>query len=207
MLKNLDNLHHAYLVVGDEDFESYLRGFFEEEGVKLLGSPDFFVYKEEVFGIDEARELSLSAARKAFISKKVFLIAPAKITPEAQNALLKTFEDPYPDTHFFLVVADPELILPTLRSRMMMWRRVEISDKESKEAAKFLNLSLKERLNFAKNFAEKEKNISVFLDELLEFVRGNTSKEALKQVYEMRKLSDVRAASSRLILEHLSLVL
>lgn len=163
--------------------------------MRLLGSPDYFVYKESLFGIDEARGLSVAATKKAFTGRKIFFIAPEKITLEAQNALLKTFEDPVPDTHFFLAVRDTALVLPTLKSRMQVMT-LESTD-EVGEAKIFLKLSIKERLNFAKSF---EGNLSEFLDQLLTLKRD-------KAIYEMRLYSDDRAASARLILEHLSLVL
>ncbi len=193
-------MHHAYLLVGDSDGAGeFLRAFWEERGVKLAGSPDYFLFGEPLFGIDEARKLSEQAARKAFAERKIFFVAPEKITVEAQNALLKTFEDPVEDTHFFLVVREEELIIPTLRSRMeILYLAGEAN--EANEAKKFLELPLKDRISFAAKFAEKEKNLSVFLDELLRLKKS-------KEVYKMRLYSDDRAASARLILEHLALVL
>ncbi|KKW10105.1 MAG: polymerase III protein [Parcubacteria group bacterium GW2011_GWB1_49_7] len=193
-------MHHAYLLIGERNLaEERLHSFWTERGVKLLGSPDFFVFNEPLFGIDEARRLGEAACLKAFGERKIFLLSPEKITLEAQNALLKTFEDPVPDTHFFLVVREEELIIPTLRSRMEILRLANEAN-EANEARNFLNLSPRDRLTFAAKFADKEKNLSIFLDELL---RATKSKE----VYKMRLYSDDRAASPRLILEHLAVVL
>lgn len=147
------------------------------------------------------------AITKAFVKKKVFLIAPEKITIEAQNALLKTFEEPIADTHFFLVVRDEHVVIPTLRSRLHLVR-LEAEAGELKEAQKFLKLSVKDRLAFVKRFVDKELNLSAFLDELLLELRGrDDSLSALEQVYKMRLVSDDRGTSPRMILEHLSLVL
>ena len=199
MSRNLNNTHHANLVIGGlEEAEKLLRETFPS----LKGSPDFSVLKGETFGIDEARELSLSAARKAFGEKKVYVIAPGKITTEAQNALLKTFEDPAPDTYFFLVVKGEELVIPTLRSRMDI-RHLAVKP-PSGDAKKFLELSTKDRMLFTKKFVDEENNLSDFLDELMLLLRNKTG---LEEVYKLRKFADDRSASSRLILEHLSLVL
>lgn len=217
MLKSLNsstllttsNLHHAYLLIGDrEEAEKVLHELFEREGFRLAGSPDFFVFKEALFGIDSARELSVMAARKAFVEKKVFLIAPEKITLEAQNALLKTFEDPVPHTHFFLSVRDEGVIIPTLRSRMQSARLVSAASEDS-EAEKFLKLNLKGRLAFAKKFADAEKNLSAFLDDLLLLLRekGNPDRQAQENIYKMRLVSDQRGAAPRLVLEHLAVVI
>lgn len=179
----------------------------EKKGVKLKGSPDYFVFKEALFGVDDARALSEQAIVKAFVDKKVFFIAPEKITLEAQNALLKTFEEPVSNTHFFLVVRDEHVIIPTLRSRLELLR-VEGETEDLKEAQKFLKLSVKDRLNFVKKFVDKEENLSAFLDELLLEFRGRAeATSSMEEVYKLRLLSDDRGASPRLILEHLSLVL
>mgnify|MGYP001608038135 CR=1 FL=1 len=192
-------MHHAYLIVGDSvSAEEYLHSYLGEMGVKLLGSPDYFVWKDKLFGVDDARTLASSAVRRAFTEKKIFFVAPEKITLEAQNALLKTFEDPIENTLFFLAVREEELIIPTLRSRMQTIKLQHSVLHE--EAEKFIKLSPAERLKFAGKFIDNEKNLSVFLDELLMLSRS-------KKIYDVRKFSDDRSASPRLILEHLALVL
>ena len=195
------HLHHAYLVVGNrERAEAELHALFERAGEPLKGSPDFFVLREETFGIDAARSLSVLAARKAFGARKVFFVIPESLTREAQNGLLKTFEEPVAGTHFFLLLRDDGMVLPTLRSRVREMRLRGTLEEEENEAKKFLNLSLKYRLTFVKNFVDNEKNLSAFLDDLLLYSRD-------KRVHEVRLLSDELAASSRLILEHLAVVL
>ncbi len=205
---DFSNLHHAYLLVGERgESESSLHAFFESKGAKLTGSPDFFPWKDELFGIDEARRLNAQAVRKAFGERKVFFIAPERITLEAQNALLKTFEEPIPGTHFFLVMREEGLALPTLLSRMQVVRVAADSDARE-SASEFLAMVVAKRLAFAKKFADAEKNLSAFLDDLLLALRAKgVRREALTQVYEARQVSDDRSASARLILEHLALVL
>jgi len=199
-------MHHAYLLVGDpKEAEAYLRAFWNERGMELSGSPDYFVYKGELFGIEDARSLSDYAQRKAFIERKIFFIAPERMSREAQNALLKTFEDPIENTHFFLVSREEELIIPTLRSRMQTLH-VQHSVLNN-EAEKFLSLSLKDRLNFAAKFADAGENLSAFLDKLMLLLKKTGKLDSVKCVYEARKYSDDRAAAPRLILEHLALVL
>ena len=190
------NLHHANLVIGGQsDAEKIL----DETFGSLKGSPDFFVLKYSSLGIDEARGLSESVAKSAFTGRKIYLIIPEKISIEAQNALLKTFEEPIANTYFFLVLKDAGLIIPTLLSRMQIISHLAVKP-PSGEAEKFVKLSLKERLLFVKKFVDDEKNLSNFLDELLLFTRS-------ERVFKLRLFADDRSVSSRLILEHLALVL
>ena len=189
---------------GAKEAEDLVFGLFGQLGIELRGSPDFLSLKTDSFGIDDARKLNDWALRKAFGAKKVALISPERLTPEAQNALLKTLEEPGEGTHFFINVREASTILPTLRSRLMVESLEQ--DEMSGEAKKFLKMSLKERLNYAKKFAEKELNLSHFLDELLLAMR-ELNHTKLPEVYKMREVSDQRGSASRLVLEHLALLI
>jgi hypothetical protein len=196
-------MHHASLLIGSPKLAL---AYVESKWGVLKGSPDYFPWEGDTFGIAEARRLSERAAQKAFGPRKVFFIAPETITPEAQNALLKTFEEPGEETYFFLVLRDGAVVIPTLRSRM----QTTVLQKEEVEndVEKFLAMPLKKRLNFAKDFADDEENLSAFLDALLFTLRRKGRPAlALSPVYHMRLVSDQRAASPRLVLEHLSALL
>lgn len=203
---DFQHLHHAYLLVGDrEAAEEAVLSLFEAEGERLLGSPDFFVFRETLLGVDDARKLSEQAMRHAFTGRKVFLLSPEKVSLEAQNALLKTFEEPIAHTHFFLVLREESLVLPTLLSRM---QKVSVQGNAlDKAAGEFLALGIKDRLNFVKKFVDKEQNLSDFLDQLLLELRKRGETKRMEAVYKLRLVSDDRGAAARLILEHLAGVL
>lgn len=213
------NPHHANLLIGSpEEAESYLRSLCDSWNIKLPNNPDFFVFKMETFGINEARELKLLSTRKAVTprqssgqaGRKIFLIAPTRLTLEAQNALLKTFEDPFPRTYFFLATRVEGLIVPTLRSRMQMIRIPRDLTSRSQDAEAFLSLSIKDRLLFARSFADEEKSLPIFLDGLLFLLRKQGGKGELlkiKNVYNVRRFVGDTLATPRLVIEHLSLVL
>jgi DNA polymerase-3 subunit delta' len=69
--------------------------------------------------VDEVRELSKRLALAALRGRrKVAIVVPADAMNErAQNTLLKTLEEPPPATTFLLVSANPDALLPTIRSR------------------------------------------------------------------------------------------
>lgn len=202
------NLHHANLLIGTpEEGESYLRSLSNSLKIELKNNPDFCVFKMDTFGIDEARELRLLSTRKALTLRKIFLIAPAHLTLEAENALLKTFEEPPPDTYFFLVAREEGLIAPTLRSRMQTTFLPRSRDIFFEEAEEFLSLPIKNRLLFAKSFADAEKNLPVFLDNLLLFLKKRGEVALLEKVYNIRRFVNDTTITPRLVIEHLSLVL
>jgi DNA polymerase-3 subunit delta' len=92
-------------------------------------------------GVDQVREvceqLSMTSMRRGY---RVAVIAPAeKMTHSAQNALLKTLEEPSPRTVLVLVTARPSALLPTLRSRC---QRIEVARPENALALRWLTATL-----------------------------------------------------------------
>ena len=206
-------LHHAYLLVGErEEADEYLKNLFAEEGVNPVGNPDVFLHELDVFGVDDARELAQRAIEKAFGEKEVFVIRAEKFTSEAQNALLKTLEDPTPNTHFFLSARESNIFLPTLLSRL---HQVRVGGElgKNKEVERFLTKTPKQRIDFAKRFADEREErgagaLAEFLDSLLLKLRSDGAPlSTQKKVLELRIYARDSGAMPRLILEHLALVL
>jgi DNA polymerase III delta prime subunit len=205
--------HHAYLLLGDRgEADSHIESLFASLGMNPVGNPDVFVLESDVFSVDDARELGIKAVSKAFGERKVFVIHAQKFTPEAQNALLKTLEDPVPDTHFIITAREAQMFLPTLLSRM---HHVRLSGEaeESSEVKRFLKKNPKQRIDFAKKFAdEKEERgagaLAEFIDALLLTLKEEGAPaETLKRVLAVRSYARDSAAMPRLIIEHLALVL
>ncbi|HZR06944.1 MAG TPA: DNA polymerase III subunit delta' [Myxococcales bacterium] len=79
----------------------------------LEGAPSKEIRVDDVRAL--ARRLSFAALRGR---RKVAIVTPADAMNErAQNTLLKTLEEPPPGTTFLLVSANPDSLLPTIRSR------------------------------------------------------------------------------------------
>jgi len=123
--KLLENGHvsHAYLFFGPKHLgkATIARQFLTQLlGTSLDHHPDASVLTgEESIRVEEIRllrtHLSLSSMQGG---KKVALIDNAEqMTPSAQNALLKTLEEPRGDTVMILVSHHPDVLLPTIRSR------------------------------------------------------------------------------------------
>lgn len=203
-----ENLHHAYLVLGSKnDTDIFIGSFFEKIDIKTNGNPDVVFWSDEKFGIDEARNLKARAESKAFGKKKIFIINSLQITPEAQNALLKVFEEPTPNTHF-VILANRNNLLPTLLSRLSIIN-LHSSGSNTKEAEKFLKLNTGDRLQYIKTKTADETFIlSDFLDDLLLALRQKKNMaQNVKNTFTLSKFSKDPAVNSRLILEHLALSL
>lgn len=210
---DIGHLHHAYVVLGTpRAVEECVVGVLTEIGVSLESNPDLHFFREPLFGISEARMLKERAARSAFTGRKVFVILSDRLNREAQNALLKIFEEPTPNTHFFIAALHEDVLLPTLRSRMQMLRAPESAQSAEKtdrfSPEHFLSLTPSKRLDFAKKFKESERPLGAFLDAmLLHLKREEGPSEVLARIFSMRRYADDAAADPRMILEHLALVL
>ena len=87
--------------------------------------------------VSTARLLQRQASLTPVVGpRQVFLIAeadrlvPQESSPEAANALLKLLEEPPASTQFLLTAADPGLLLPTIRSRLVPLRLGRLADVE-----------------------------------------------------------------------------
>lgn len=77
-----------------------------------------FEFVRERFGVDDARELREVCSRLPTAGDALEVVVQATVlTSEAQNALLKLFEDPPQSTRIVLVVPQSLPLLPTLLSR------------------------------------------------------------------------------------------
>jgi len=97
--------------------------------------------EKKSIGVDQIRELSESLGMTSMRSGyRVAVIAPADLmTIAAQNALLKTLEEPAARTLLVLVAARPSILLATLRSRC---QRVEIARPEPEAALRWLDAAI-----------------------------------------------------------------
>ncbi|MSU55369.1 MAG: hypothetical protein EXS46_02395 [Candidatus Taylorbacteria bacterium] len=157
-----ENLHHAYAITGDtkEILTHLLRELKTVWSVNTHNNPDFSYSKQEIFRVDEARELIERQNNKSFgTSRKIFIIEANSINLNAQNALLKIFEEPKEMTHFFLIGNSTQNLIGTLSSRILKIN-CSNSNKENEEspAMIFLKSSTSKRLEIVKKLTEDIKD-------------------------------------------------
>lgn len=77
--------------------------------------------KSTTISVDQMRDfLALTSSKET--TERFFIITPADSMNEAaQNAFLKTFEEPHPHCHFVLLTSAPSLLLPTIFSRAQLF--------------------------------------------------------------------------------------
>ncbi len=113
--------HHAYIYEGSQDLlEPLLADAKKQFNFVGDNNPDLHVLSFEKFGIEDSHELTRSAQLKSVSGRSLFILGIASINTQAQQALLKLFEEPQPGIIFVLLVP-PGILLPTLRSRLMSY--------------------------------------------------------------------------------------
>lgn len=211
--KQSQNLHHAYFLVGDrETIFLELMSFLENSvGVQTSGNPDFWIGQFDSLGIDDARVIAESSERKDFSSgKKIFIIQADFLGQEAQNSLLKVFEEPTEGTHFF-IISPQDVLFPTLRSRM----QVILTTNNAEKGKSVLSLNMKDRLAIVKEITdgisdeEKTKQDAISLLNSVEkelYEKGvEKSARALRMCERARASLYDRGAPIKIILEQLLL--
>lgn len=182
-----------------------------EMGFEPEGNPDFRHFVFDTMSVDDARALAEAETNRSFSGgKKIFVIEANTITEEAQNALLKVFEEPAPGTHFFLLLPS-DILLPTLLSRLSVER---ISAREVPPDS-LLSMSLGEKLKAVKTLSDditaerktKEDAIRLVLDIETSLHREGTSANATRLAVceKVRQSLQDRGAPVKMILEHLML--
>lgn len=175
-------------------------------------SADVLHILRERFGINDARELVRLAQQQPFVAKKrSFIIATNDVAVEAQNALLKLFEEPPHSAEFYIVTKKTAFLLPTLMSRLYIFdiREEDISMNDIFKS--FLDASYAERMAL---IVEKTKAKDIaWVEQVVEGCEvwvSNTPEnkmQLLRTLVFIRKYLASRGSSTKMLLEELALIL
>ncbi len=215
--------HHAYYFEGPTDVLPEIAGVARDALGLSAGSPDASARTYEKFGIDDAHDLRNLAALKSVSGRSLVVVATPSITTEAQQALLKLFEEPQGGAVFILIVPHGSL-LPTLRSRCMAFPPLENARAPLTGLARsFLNSSVKERSAQIAELLEDEEGTRERVRELINALerelyamfskKGTLAGErealarGLSDLALFRKYLADRSPSLKMLLEHLAATL
>ena len=132
------NLSHAQLISGEDGIgksilaeilgKLILNGDLNREYVDIIN------YKpiKTSFGVDDVRDIIDEVNKKPFEGdKKVIIIHQGnKLTIQAQNALLKTIEEPPTEVYIIILCESLELILDTIKSRCEIYKLTPLTKDE-----------------------------------------------------------------------------
>lgn len=132
------NLSHAQLISGEDGIgksvlaeilgKLILNGDINREYVDIIN----YKPSKASFGVDDVREIIDEVNKKPFEGdKKVIIIHQGnKLTIQAQNALLKTIEEPPTEVYIIILCESLELILDTIKSRCEIYKLTPLTKDE-----------------------------------------------------------------------------
>src|SRR3989344_3647781 len=228
--------HHAFVIEAEEEegIAAAQQWAEKELGMKIQGNPDVVVQRFGLLSVEDARGVAELAAGAPFVGEhKVVIIAASRAYHEAQNALLKLFEEPPRGTYLFLVLPALGGLLPTLRSRVQILnpyldvrrptsdvgRRTSYTSEAAEEdikPSKRKGSAMIKKLTSGKDEEERRE----LRDEAIALVNGIEQaayrNDGFTKSINAALLSDIatlrghlydRSAPVKMILEHLSLVI
>lgn len=229
-------ISHAYMLIGEKGLgkqtlaDAFAKMLFCEKDslhpcgschacrqVEALTHPDLIHLRHEKpnsIGVDDVREqLAAEVAIRPFSGRKrVFVVPEAeKMTVQAQNALLKTIEEPPEYAVIFLLTKSEEALLETIRSRCVKLKLRPVAERELAAALLRRGDISRERVLLAARFArgipglaeqmavseEFQKRCEETLELLLHLPQANAvfvneAAEKLQALYpELRELLEV----------------
>ena len=182
----MKNEHHAIFFEGNfkTDIDAVINFFARDLEFDKQGNPDILIFTNEKLSIEKAREIRQYAGALPLKEKFLHIIVGFDIANlEAQNALLKAFEEPGISAKFYVIAPSFKSLIPTLRSRMM---QIDLENKSEqtlfkKEVTEFLKGGSGKRVKIVEKIADdlKEEKISkgdihIFLKTLKDEVLKST---------------------------------
>lgn len=197
-----------------------LQKILEEAGVKNP-HPDLLLFpKDTKLGIEQARKIKAHFLLKPYQAKgRVVVLEDASVlTPEAQNALLKTIEELTSNSLLILGASSEHPFLPTILSRCQIIRITGNDDtlvyhsKFGEDLPQLLTADIEKRFEYIANLKEKED----FFHYLIKFFRDNLPSHIesgnTDYIYFLKELLQAEEWAAhnvniRAILEYLMLVM
>jgi len=194
--------------------------YLEREGMVVRGNADVYVRTYGQFGIDDAHDLTGRAMGRAMGERgRTFVVCASGMTTEAQNALLKTIEDPPDNARFFFIVPSPETILATVRSRAQTYSFDDIDEtgEAARNASVFLAATPAKRIDLLKPLLEKDEDEKRDIGAIIAFLSSlecalashprTQSREGLSAIYNARKYLGDKGALVKPLLESVALLI
>lgn len=197
-------MHHANLIIGNK-----IWGLEQVQPCDREPCADVSIVSTEHLSIGDVRsilyEAGLMPVERPYRS---FVIHTEKILSEAQNALLKLFEEPNAHTVFYLIIPREDMLLPTLRSRMMLLAVEKQRDKNT-AFTEFLQHGYAERLDM---ITERLKDndadwIRAIVEGFSLYAHASRNVARMHDALMLESNIYTNGASKKMLLEHIALSL
>lgn len=217
--RRVDNgtLSHAHLIIGPNGIgKSILARIF---ALKILNKDKDIDYVDIInyrpskasMGVDEVREIIEEVSKRPYEGdKKVIIIHEgSKLTVQAQNALLKTIEEPPQGVYIILLAESLETLLETIKSRCQVYKLTPLNNKQMEMYINTLGRYSKEEIRASLAYGEgipgkaerllNDSNLSELREVIMNLLKDiNYAKEDLVLTYE-NKLENYKAEKDKVL--------
>lgn len=177
---------------------------------------------EQEIKIAQIRDLHLKLSLRSYSAPfKAAIIEQAHyMNEEAQSAFLKLLEEPKGQTIFILLTEYPEILLPTILSRVEKLRffsnkKESMPEEEAKKLQSIIKSDLAKRFQYAKELAEDPQNLkktlelwlAYFREAMLSDLSQTKTIEILKLLQTTHRLLSTTNVNARLALDIIMLEL
>lgn len=196
-------LSHAHLIIGPNGIgKSILARIF---ALKILNKDKDIDYVDIInyrpskasMGVDEVREIIEEVSKRPYEGdKKVIIIHEgSKLTVQAQNALLKTIEEPPQGVYIILLAESLETLLETIKSRCQVYKLTPLNNKQMEMYINTLGRYSEEEIRASLAYGEgipgkaerllNDSNLSELREVIMNLLKDiNYAKEDLVLIYE-----------------------
>ncbi len=195
-------MHHANLIIGEKNWGMAHIPLCDRESCS-----DVIVYNSERMSIDDARALILNAGmRPVERTYRSFIIQTDQILHDAQNALLKLFEEPNVHTIFYLILPREEILIPTLRSRLSIIAKEYANDAYDAFTI-FKKLSYAERIEEIGNRIKKEDAgwMKEIVEGFTQYAHESKNPEHIQNALMLGEYFYTNGSAKKMLLEHTAL--
>ena len=163
--------------------------------------------------ITQIRDLKLWLARQPYQSqtKAAVILQAHTLTLPAQHALLKSLEEPPPDTIIILATNQPDSLIPTIHSRCQLIQLTGIIPvSQSSNLPQLTGLTPGQRLALAQTYTTKDQAINLCTD-LIHTLRNQLKTQPSRQLAGQLRLTQTSLThlnhnlNPKLVLENLFL--
>ena len=162
-------------------------------------------------GVDEVREIIEEVSKRPYEGdKKVIIIHEgSKLTIQAQNALLKTIEEPPQGVYIILLAESLETLLETIKSRCQVYKLTPLNNKQIEKYINTLGNYSEEEIKASLAYGEgipgkaerllNDDNLSELREIIVKLLKDiNYAKEDLVLIYE-NKLENYKAQQDEVL--------
>lgn len=197
-------MHHANVIIGSHAWGITCVPM--EDRIECL---DTSIIISDRLSIADVRTLIDTATlRPLERTYRTFVISTTQILSDAQNALLKLFEEPNLNTVFYVIIPREDILLPTLRSRMHILAREEVHANNTNFDI-FLQKGYSERLDMITQKLKNEDSQWVvdIVQGLSRYAHTSHNTELMHDVLMVESHVYANGSAKKMLLEHTALTL